>query len=393
MSSGESSPVVSEPAGGMCLPPPQDMIPESSSGEVLIRHQSPSDPDLEVVYKVEYENTSENNVLSPIREELTCLREEVEELRRKEQARQRCTILDHGEGDSSRFTGYRHEQNSSSCENVNSNFQNNLRQPSKEVRGVVSRQRTEDEANIPVVHYHRGRQPAIYDGTSSWRDYHVHFEMISQLNWWDDKSKALELAVSLRGNAQSVLSDLSHKQRRNYHDLVSALASRFEPDNQSELYRLEMKHRQRKRGESLNELAQEVKRLTNKAYPAAPVGVREQLARDCFLDALNDPEMEWAVHQVKPKSMDDAAHLALEFESFRSGRKVKLGVRPHTIMMQDTEPGGTSFDTNSGPRVGEASEVGKLMKDISGRLNALEKTGARASINRVITKTITTHVD
>ncbi|KAL3881924.1 hypothetical protein ACJMK2_028310 [Sinanodonta woodiana] len=203
--------------------------------------------------------------------------------------------------------------------------------------------------------------------------------MVSQLNWWDDKNKALELAVSLRGNAQSVLSDLSHEQRRNYHDLVTALASRFEPDNQSELYRLEMKHRQRKRGESLNELAQEVKRLTNKAYPAAPVVVREQLARDCFLDALNDPEMEWAVHQGKPKSMDDAAHLALEFESFRSGRKVKLGVRPHTIRMQDTEPGGTSFDTNSGPRVGEASEVGKLLKDISGRLNALEKTGARAS--------------
>ncbi|KAL3886126.1 hypothetical protein ACJMK2_026142 [Sinanodonta woodiana] len=124
--------------------------------------------------------------------------------------------------------------------------------------------------------------------------------MNSQLNWWDDKNKTQELAVSLRGNARSVLSDLSHEQRRNYHDFVTALVSCFE----QELYRMEMKHHQCKQGESLNKLAQVL-------YPVAPVRVREQLARDCFLDALNDPEVEWAVHQGKPKSMDDAAHLAL----------------------------------------------------------------------------------
>ncbi|KAK3604543.1 hypothetical protein CHS0354_000362 [Potamilus streckersoni] len=292
MSSSESSPADRDPAGGMCLPPFPDMIPASPSGEVLIRHQSPGDPDREVVNETEYESTSDDEVLSTVRGELTYLRQEVEELRRKEKQRNRCTIYDHGEGDSSRCAGYRHEQYSSPIENVNSNFENNMRQSSKEVRGRASRQRGEDEAHIPVDFYPRGRQPATYDGTSSWRDYHVHFEM---------------------------------------------------------------------------------------AYPAAPVVVREQLARDCFLDALNDPEMEWAVHQGKPKSMDDAAHLALEFESFRSGRKVKLAMRPRTMRMQDTEPGGTSFVTNSGPRVGEVSEVEKLLKDISGRLNALEKAGAHAS--------------
>ncbi|KAK3588087.1 hypothetical protein CHS0354_012143 [Potamilus streckersoni] len=30
----------------------------------------------------------------------------------------------------------------------------------------------------------------------------------------------------------------------------------------------------------------------------------EQLALNCFLDALNDPEKEWKVHQGKPKSME-----------------------------------------------------------------------------------------
>ncbi|KAL3852145.1 hypothetical protein ACJMK2_015823 [Sinanodonta woodiana] len=85
MSSRESSPVVLEPAGGMCLPPPQDMVLVSPSGKVLIHHQSLSDPDREVVYEVEYVNTSENNVLSAVREKFTCLREEAEELCRKEQ--------------------------------------------------------------------------------------------------------------------------------------------------------------------------------------------------------------------------------------------------------------------------------------------------------------------
>ena len=66
--------------------------------------------------------------------------------------------------------------------------------------------------------------------------------------------KAIELATSLRGVAQGVLSDMRPETRCSYRHLVSALASRFQYENQSELHRAQLKNRIRQKGESLTEL-------------------------------------------------------------------------------------------------------------------------------------------
>jgi hypothetical protein len=144
------------------------------------------------------------------------------------------------------------------------------------------------------------------------------------MNRWEDGEKALELATCLRGAAQGVLSDLRPEHRRSFHHLVSSLNTRFQPDNQAELYRAQMKNRLRKRAEPLSELSHDVKRLVRLAYPAAPMEVREHLARDCFIDSLNNSDMEWAVFQGKAASVDEAMRLALEFEAFQAGRKRRV---------------------------------------------------------------------
>ena len=51
--------------------------------------------------------------------------------------------------------------------------------------------------------------------------------MVGDLNRWDEETKAMELATSLRGAAQTVLSDLRPEQRRDYQQLVCALTARF----------------------------------------------------------------------------------------------------------------------------------------------------------------------
>ncbi|KAL3862063.1 hypothetical protein ACJMK2_038690 [Sinanodonta woodiana] len=178
--------------------------------------------------------------------------------------------------------------------------------------------------------YHK---PATYDGSTHWQDYLVHFELVAEINQWDDHQKALELATSLRGAAQGVLSDLHPDMRRNYRSLVNALASRFEPENQSELYRAQIKSRLRKRGEPLTELAQDIKRLVRLAYPTAPLQVREQLARDCFIDSLNDSELEWVVFQAKSQTVDDALRVGHEYEAFQKGRHGRLTIK-HGVRMQ-----------------------------------------------------------
>lgn len=51
------------------------------------------------------------------------------------------------------------------------------------------------------------KKPAISDGTN-WEDYLVQFELVAAINHWDETEIAFELETSLRGPAQSVLTDL-----------------------------------------------------------------------------------------------------------------------------------------------------------------------------------------
>ena len=206
----------------------------------------------------------------------------------------------------------------------------------------------------------RVKEAATYDGRSSWRDYLVQFEIVAEMNRWDDYTKAVELATNLWGAAQGVLSDLESVERKSYSTLVQALTIRFEPSNQSELFRAQLKSRLRKCLEPLPEFAQEVKVLVRKAYPQATRETREYIAKSHFLDALNDGDMEWAVFQGQPGTVDDAVRLALEFEAFRSGRKRNAG---HDLRM------GIGFQDRHAER-----QPDPVMREILARLARIEES-------------------
>ena len=204
--------------------------------------------------------------------------------------------------------------------------------------GLNSNMHRENERRMLLPSWPGSRQfykkkAPTYDGQTNLQEYMVLFEMIAELNGWDDFSKAMELATSLRGAAQGILSDMRPELRTNYTYLVAALTSRFEPTNQTELYRAQMKSRLRRKSESVQELAQDVKRLVRMAYPSASLELREQLSRDCFVDALNDKELEWTVYQGKPKTVDEAVQLALEYEAFQKGKQ-RYSVPPRGLRMQ-----------------------------------------------------------
>ena len=55
--------------------------------------------------------------------------------------------------------------------------------------------------------------------------------MMVEFNKWDDRTKAFELGLSLRDDAQVTLSDLKPQERKNFKSIVTALTSRFEPKN------------------------------------------------------------------------------------------------------------------------------------------------------------------
>ena len=178
-----------------------------------------------------------------------------------------------------------------------------------------------------------------YDGKSSFRDFLIQFEMIGEYNQWSLNVMASQLAMCLKDQAVAVLADLSPFQRRHYDSLVAALRERFEPDNQSQLHRAQLKSRIRRENEPLPQLAHDIRRLVRDANPGVPLDIRENMAKDSFLDALNDRELELAVFQSQPKTMQDALKTAIEIEAFHRSRDRRLPLRSlkETKCVNDTE--------------------------------------------------------
>ena len=125
-------------------------------------------------------------------------------------------------------------------------------------------------------------KPPTYDGQTSFRDFRVQFELVTQLADWTPSVMALELARSLKGTAVAVLSELQPFERTHYPSLVKALLSRFEPENQSQLFKAQLKSRIRRPGEGIPEVAQDIRRIVRNAYVNLPVEQRDEIARHFY---------------------------------------------------------------------------------------------------------------
>ena len=127
--------------------------------------------------------------------------------------------------------------------------------------------------------------------------------------------------MSLRGNAQAILGNLFGDSKKDFATLCKALEERFSPVNQTELYRAQLRERRQNASESIPELGQDIRRLTNLAYASAPIDVRETLAKEQFIDALINSEMRLRIKQSRPKDLNDAICHAVELDAFNNAEK------------------------------------------------------------------------
>ena len=140
------------------------------------------------------------------------------------------------------------------------------------------------------------QRPAPFDGKGTWDAY---------------------LAISLRGPAATVLTNLRPDQRQDYTALTAALQARFGTAHQTELNRMKLKARNRRREESLSKLAEDIERLVRLAYPNAAESMVEVLAKDQFVDALPEEDMRLRIRQNHPVTLRAALETALELESYQ----------------------------------------------------------------------------
>ncbi|CAC5413113.1 unnamed protein product [Mytilus coruscus] len=126
-------------------------------------------------------------------------------------------------------------------------------------------------------------KPCKYDGSTPWMDYLSHFEMCA-------------LSAHLK-------SDSRLQVKLSYTECSLKKAS-----------------------ESLPELGQSIRRLSNLACPTAPLDVREALGKEQFIDALVDSEMRLIIKQSRPKGLNDAVRLAVELEAYNNAEnKIREG--------------------------------------------------------------------
>ena len=170
--------------------------------------------------------------------------------------------------------------------------------------------------------------PDRYDGSSPWTSYQRHFELCAQINTWDECAKAHFLAVSLKGRAQQVLSNLAPWQLGDYATMVGVLKSRFDPEGREELYRIQLRNRRQGPKESLVEMAQDIRNMVDRAYGEMAEQSKDSLAKEYFLDALPEADIRTRVLQMRPASLQRAVQDAIELEAINRAERERSSRAP-----------------------------------------------------------------
>ena len=105
-------------------------------------------------------------------------------------------------------------------------------------------------------------------------DWHEQFELVAGLCGWSDHVKFINVATRLKGVAYAFYRSCTATQRASYQQMVELLTDRFTPVQiqsvQSSLF-----HDRKQTNETVDEYAQDVRRLFYQAYPRAQQGTQE----------------------------------------------------------------------------------------------------------------------
>eukprot|EP00731_Ephydatia_muelleri_P002205 Em0001g2205a len=152
---------------------------------------------------------------------------------------------------------------------------------------MVERQ-PEYSGGLGTAHPTRATRPVVtpdaYTGDSSWTDWADHFEAVAKVNGWDDSIKLNWLPVRLTGKAQTAWKRLSDETKGGFQAAMDALRNRFEPSSKRETLRAaEFCLRKRKNGEQWGDFADQLRCLSDKAFPTLSEDAKEVLTLDRYL--------------------------------------------------------------------------------------------------------------
>ncbi|UYV77866.1 K02A2.6-like [Cordylochernes scorpioides] len=171
-----------------------------------------------------------------------------------------------------------------------------------------------------------------FDGQSSWTSFKTQFDVVAQANGWNVRDKASFLAAALRGPAVDVLQMIPEQLRLDFNSLIDALESRYGEEHYQQLHVVKFKNRLQEKKESLQDLANDIRRLARLAFPTCPAETQDFMAQQQFIDAIGDPETQKFARLSSATTLQETLVQAMKHEaaqqasrgSYRMARQVKL---------------------------------------------------------------------
>jgi hypothetical protein len=158
-----------------------------------------------------------------------------------------------------------------------------------------------------------------YSGEPEIDQFLMQFESCADYNKWTDEEKAVLLIAHLKGPARQLLPADSSSPRPTFEDLSVKLRERFGPSAEEALNLAQINSRRRREKETIPQLAQWFRSIAPRAYPElGHIRGKEKLWEkhlvQPFIASLTDVEQRKYVHLETPKSLSEAAKLALKYE-------------------------------------------------------------------------------
>ena len=157
-------------------------------------------------------------------------------------------------------------------------------------------------------------KPEPYSGEEPWESYISHFEDCAELGVWSQRSRVLFLASSLRGKARQFYMSLDEYERRDYCTLVKRMKQRFGSSVHESKYLGMLENRQRRPGESIISLCDDIRQLTKKAYSQLNTQSQDIVALNQLYKIIS-PEMKCRCIDNNCSSIHEAAAVIDKYES------------------------------------------------------------------------------
>jgi hypothetical protein len=161
-------------------------------------------------------------------------------------------------------------------------------------------------------------QIPYYAGDSDLSIFKRQCEIISLHNHWTDQILCIQIITKLKQKAAEILKLFPDIRQVTLRELWNALESRFGNEMQSDTARQQLSVYKQRKDQSFSHLSMEIQRLVFLAYPNGNEQIRDDIALEHFMKAINNQNLRFQVKLLAPQSILDAKNHAERIFSIMS---------------------------------------------------------------------------